>query len=153
MGWNKQAQFYDALGFCGSGTQPGHRAVWVCSAVGKIQRFGRSSHDLGTSSGCHHGWCLGPGCAPLSRYSWDVFRWSLHQLLQHGSLRVAGHLTCGSRNKGKSCLALKSPKCHFCLTRTVETVRIPSRFKGREHRCYFSMEDCQRICSHVWKPS
>lgn len=133
----KQAQFYDAFGFCGSGIHIRHRAVCVCSTVGKLQKSRRNLHDLGTISRCLHShvWCLGPGCASLSRSSWDVFRWSSHQLLQHGSLRVAGHLTCGSRNKGKSCLAFKSHKGHFCLTRTVETVRIPSRFKGREHQC------------------
>lgn len=52
-------------------------------------------------------------------------------LLQHGSLRVAGHLTCvlGPQSKCKSCvafyhLALESHTCHFCSTKMIEVVRI-----------------------------
>lgn len=70
---------------------------------------------------------LGSCWASVSMSSSDVSRWSLHWLLQHGKLGVAGHLTCGSglQEQVQKLRGFEITKCHLCSTRMVEVVRIP----------------------------
>lgn len=134
MVWNKQAQFYDAPGFCGSGIQTGHRMVCVCStlagaSVWKIQRSGRNLHDgsessIGVFTHMSKFWGhvghLSPCPVQMSPGGHCI---GFSNMANLGWLDIL-HVALGSKNKYKSCVALKS-QCHLCSTRMVEVVRIP----------------------------